>query len=88
MVPASSLSKIDPSIEDKYIPLEPKVKILLAVLVLLLPVVLFYFLYFSPNQDKMKRLERKKNTLIAAVKRAEKAAENLQKYKRFYLDTK
>jgi len=81
MASASSSSKIDTFISEKYIPLEPKVKILLAVLVFLLPAILFYFLYFSPNQGKIKRLERKKITLIAEVKRAQKAAENLQKYK-------
>jgi len=73
--------KIDTFINDKYIPLEKKIKILLAVLVVLLPVVVFYFLFFSPNLKKIQGLEVKKTALTAEVQRAKKAALNLKKYK-------
>jgi len=49
MAPAGSSTKFDTFLAMKYIPLERKVKILLAVLIFLLPVVLFYFLFFSPK---------------------------------------
>jgi type IV pilus assembly protein PilO len=81
MAPAGSSTKFDTFVSDKYIPLERKVKIFLAVLLFVLPVVLFYFLFYSPNLDKIKGLEAKKVSLAAEVKRAEKAAANLQKYK-------
>ena len=81
MAPAGSSTKFDTFVSDKYIPLERKVKIFLAVLLFILPVVLFYFLFYSPKQDKIKGLEAKKVSLTAEVKRAEKAAANLQKYR-------
>ena len=81
MASASSSAKFDTFISEKYIPLERKVKILLAVLCFLLPIVLFYFLFYSPQQDKIKGLKQQKTSLTAEVKRAQKAAKNLQKYK-------
>ncbi len=81
MAPAGSSTQFDTFVSDKYIPLERKVKIFLAVLLFVLPVVLFYFLFYSPKQDKIKGLEAKKVSLAAEVQRAEKAARNLQKYK-------
>ena len=80
MAPAGSSSKYDTFLTKKYIPLERKVKILLAVLIFLLPVVLFYFLFFSPKQDKLKGLEQQKTTLAIEVKKAKAAAKNLKKY--------
>jgi len=81
MASASSSTKFDTFVSDKYIPLERKVKAFLAVLIFLLPVVLFYFFFYSPNQNKIKGLAAKKVSLTAEVKRAEMAAKNLQKYK-------
>jgi type IV pilus assembly protein PilO len=80
MAPAGSSTKFDTFLTKKYIPLERKVKILLAVLIFLLPVVLFYFLFFSPKQDKLKGLEKQKTTLTIEVKKAKAAARNLKKY--------
>jgi type IV pilus assembly protein PilO len=80
MAPAGSSTKFDTFLTKKYIPLERKVKILLAVLIFLLPVVLFYFLFFSPRQDKLKGLEKQKTTLTIEVKKAKAAARNLKKY--------
>ena len=80
MAPAGSSTKFDTFLTDKYIPLERKVKILLAVLLFLLPVVLFYFLFFSPKQEKLTGLEKQKVTLTTEVKKAKAAAKNLKKY--------
>lgn len=80
MAPAGSSTKFDTFLTKKYIPLERKVKILLAILLFLLPVVLFYFLFFSPKQDKIKGLEKQKVTLTTEVKKAKAAARNLKKY--------
>jgi len=80
MAPAGSSTKFDTFLTKKYIPLERKVKILLAILIFLLPVVLFYFLFFSPKQDKLKGLEKQKTTLTIEVKKAKAAARNLKKY--------
>ena len=80
MAPAGSSTKFDTFLSNKYIPLERKVKILLAILLFLLPVVLFYFLFYSPRQDQLLGLERQKSTLTTEVKKAKAAAKNLKKY--------
>ena len=80
MAPASSSTKFDTFISEKYIPLEQKKKIFLAVLLFLLPILLFYFVFFAPKQKKIKQLEAQKITLTAEVQRAKNAARNLKKY--------
>jgi len=81
MASARSSAKFDTFISEKYIPLERKVKILLVLLVFILPLVLFYFLYYSPKQKSITGLEQQRITLEQEVKLAQTAAKNLQKYK-------
>ena len=81
MASASSSAKFDTFISEKYIPLERKVKILLVLLVFILPLVLFYFLYYSPTQKSITGFEQQRITLEQEVKLAQTAAKNLQKYK-------
>jgi type IV pilus assembly protein PilO len=63
-------------LDKKYIPLEPKYKIILAVALLLLPVVIFYFTFFSPTNDKLANLERQKVSLEQKLKRVKEKARN------------
>jgi len=81
MASASSTAKFDTFVSEKYIPLERKTKIILALLIFILPLVLFYFFYYSPKQKNIAGLKQQKTTLEAEVQRAQKAAKNLQKYK-------
>lgn len=81
MASASSSAKFDTFISDKYIPLERKVKIILALLVFILPLVLFYFLSYSPKQKSITQFEQQRIRLEKEVKLAQTAAKDLQKYK-------
>ena len=80
MAPAGSSAKFDTFLANSYMPIEPRVKILLAVLIFLLPVVLFYFLFYSPKQDKLKGLEQQKTTLTTQVKKSKTAARKLKTF--------
>lgn len=80
MAPVGSSAKFDTFLTHTYMPLERRVKILLAVLFFLLPVVLFSFLFYSPKQDKLKGLERQKTTLTTQVKKAKTAARKLKTF--------
>lgn len=88
MAPASSSTKFNTFINDKYIPLERKVKIILAVLIFLLPVVLFYFFIYSPSHDKIKGMEAKKISLTAVVKKAKHDSDNIEKYEKEVAEAK
>lgn len=63
-------------VDKKYIPLEPKFKIIIAALLLILPLVIFYFAYFEPNNKKIAGLSNQKVTLENRLKEVKKKAAN------------
>ncbi|MCK5516474.1 MAG: type 4a pilus biogenesis protein PilO [Desulfobulbaceae bacterium] len=73
-------TKIDTFINKKYIPLDKKIKIVIAVLLVAVPIGLFVYLSYMPNVETIKKMEGKKISLAAEVAKAEKVARNLKKY--------
>lgn len=69
-------------LDEKYIPLAPKIKIGIAVVLTLLPVVAFYFLFYQPNIEKIDNLEQQVTTLTREVKEVEKKAADLPKFEK------
>ncbi len=67
---------ITDTIDKKYIPLEPKFKIILAVVLLLLPVVIFYFAFFQSNVKKLAGLSSQKVSLETRLRAVKKKAQN------------
>lgn len=63
-------------LDKKFIPLEPKFKIILAVALLLVPVAIFYFAFFNPTNDKLANLEKQKVSLEQKLKRVKEKARN------------
>lgn len=74
-------NKLDTFIDQKYTPLDFKVKIGIGLLLLLLPMALWYFLLFNPNSKKITKLDKQIVTAQNDVKKASKAARDLPKYK-------
>jgi type IV pilus assembly protein PilO len=66
-------------IDEKYIPLEKKLKIAIAVILFLLPVVLFYFFWFEPNNEQSVQLVQQKETLTRELNKAKAKAANRAK---------
>jgi type IV pilus assembly protein PilO len=64
-------------LDSKYIPLEQKTKILIAVFILLLPAILFFFLFFQPNQKTIVALNSQKDGLATEVQNVKEKARNL-----------
>lgn len=62
-----SNSKFATFLEQKYIPLEKKYKIMLGALLLIAPVALFYFLYFQPKSEEIKGLEATRDKLVKEI---------------------
>jgi len=69
-------------IDEKYIPLAPRVKLGIAAAIALLPLVIFYFAFYQPNSTKIDNLEVKKTTLDKEVKEVEAKAANLAKFEK------
>jgi type IV pilus assembly protein PilO len=63
-------------LDKRYIPLESKFKLILAVVILLLPVVIFYFAFFQPNEEKLASLDKKKITMEKKLRLVKKKAQN------------
>jgi type IV pilus assembly protein PilO len=63
-------------IDDKYIPLDKKFKWIIAVILFLLPGVLFYFFLFQPQQVKTSQLTTRRATLTEELKKAKAKAAN------------
>ena len=61
-------------IDDKYIPLEERFKWIIAVIVFLLPVALFYFILFQPQQEKKTQLIAQRTSLTAELQKAKARA--------------
>ncbi len=63
-------------IDDKYSPLEKKFKVAIALLLFILPIVLFYFLWFQPQQEKNSQLSNQRTTLKRDLQKAKTKAAN------------
>jgi type IV pilus assembly protein PilO len=80
MASESTKSKFDVFVEEKYVPLDQKIKIAAVAAVVVALLAGFYFLVFAPNLEEIKKLESQKASLQADVDKAEKAAKNLKKH--------
>ncbi|HKJ66210.1 MAG TPA: type 4a pilus biogenesis protein PilO [Desulfopila sp.] len=75
-------------LDTRYLPLEPKFKVLLAVGLVLLPIVIFYFVFLSPNLEDLERLETQKVTLEQKLQRVKKKAANRERLRREVEETR
>lgn len=62
-----SNSKFATFLDQKYIPLDRKYKFLLAAVLLIAPIALFYFLYFQPKSEHIKGLEVTRDKLVKEI---------------------
>lgn len=63
-------------INEKYIPLAPRMKTAIVALILLLPVVIFYFLYYQPKAKNIVSLNNQTIQLKKEVQEAKSKAAN------------
>jgi len=68
-------------IDNKYLPLDKKLKIVIAIVLFLLPIILFYFLWFQPQTVKTSQLVQQKDNLTKDVQKAKVRAANYEKFK-------
>ncbi|MFH0784639.1 MAG: type 4a pilus biogenesis protein PilO [Pseudomonadota bacterium] len=69
-------------LDEKFIPLAAKIKLAIAVVITLLPLVVFYFLFFEPNRTTITDLESKKASLVQEIKTVEAKAANLAQFEK------
>lgn len=72
-------SKFATFLDQKYIPLDNKIKIAIAVVLVIIPIALFYFLYFQPSSEKIATLTQQNDKLSQEIKALENKKRNLPK---------
>ncbi|MGB3225395.1 MAG: type 4a pilus biogenesis protein PilO [Desulforhopalus sp.] len=69
-------------IDEKYIPLAPRIKLGIVVGIVLLPLVVFYFTYYQQKAKKIESLNQQKVSLIQQIKEVKQKASNLAKFEK------
>lgn len=69
-------------LDEKYIPLAPKIKLAITLGLILLPLVIFYFTYFQPKAEKIQNLNKQKTTLAQQIKEVKAKTANLAKFEK------
>ncbi len=69
-------------IDEKYIPLAPKIKLAITLGIIVLPLVIFYFTYFQQKAEKIQNLSKQKTTLAQQIKEVKIKTANLAKFEK------
>ena len=69
-------------IDEKYIPLAPKIKLAITLGIIVLPLVIFYFTYFHQKAEKIQNLNKQKATLAQQIKEVKIKTANLAKFEK------
>lgn len=70
---------IDTFLDEKVTDLDPNIKIVSIVALVLVPLVAFYFLVYSPKTTKLSQLEQKKVRLLQTIRKVERNAKDIGK---------
>jgi type IV pilus assembly protein PilO len=74
--------KLTAFIDDKFAPMKPGVKTAIVVLIILIPVAVFYFAFFQANSEKIAGLEAKEVSMQKALEEVKAKAANLAKFEK------
>jgi type IV pilus assembly protein PilO len=69
-------------IDEKYLPLAPKIKLGIVVGIVLLPLVVFYFTYYQQKAERIQSLNQQKVSMTQQVQEAKKKASDLAKFEK------
>jgi type IV pilus assembly protein PilO len=67
-------------IDEKYIPLAPRIKLGITVGIIMLPLVIFYFSYYQQKAEKIQNLDQQKVALNKQIQTVKLQAANLAKF--------
>ena len=74
--------KLTAIIDDKFAPMLPGVKTAIIVLIILIPVAVFYFAFFQANSEKIAGLEAKEVSMQKALEEVKAKAADLAKFEK------
>lgn len=76
----TSTSAFTKFLDEKYIPLDLKPKVAIGIVIILLPIVAFYFALYSPNKDKITGMQKQKVTLERELREVKEKASHLAEF--------
>ena len=76
----TSKSKFSDFIDEKYVPLTPNIKIVIAVFIVLIPVLIFFFSFYQPKNKIITRLDKNVSSLSQEIQNVKLKAANLEKF--------
>ncbi len=69
-------------LDEKFVPMAARTKVVITVLLLLVPMVLFYFTYYQPKEKQIEQLESRRTTLSEELAEVKKRAADLAKFEK------
>lgn len=82
MASATKSAKFDVFLDEKYSKLDTKVKVSILAAAVFIPALLFYFLVFNPQSEKIEVLKKQVVVAQEELNKARKAARDLPKYQK------
>ena len=86
MISGARMLKIDLFLDQKYLPLDNRTKVLIGIAAFFLPALLFYFLCFKPQVDEISILQKQGEAVGEELKKARLVARDLPRYKKEFED--
>lgn len=77
----SIAAQLDTFIQDKYIPLQGNIKIIIGIVLIVAPVLAYVFMSYMPNSEKIVVLGQNKVKLEKEIQSAKATAANLDRHK-------
>lgn len=74
-------AKIDGFLDDKVAGLDQNIKMAIMAAVILIPVIIFYFMSYKPQNVKLNQLEGRKVVLLAEIRKVEATVANIDKHR-------
>ena len=77
-----SNSALTSFLDNKFIPLAPRIKLVLIIALFLVPAAIFYFVSYNPMAEKIETLDKQKDSLAKEVREVERKAADLAKFEK------
>lgn len=77
-----SNTKFASFLDDKFIPMAPKIKITIALVLVILPVIIFYFAWYQPKMKTTESLKSSQAKLERQIEQVKKKAGDLKKFEK------
>lgn len=69
-------------LDEKFIPMAPRIKLVIVAILILLPIVIFFFAYYQPKTKISQGLVSQKTTLERQIREVKRKTDNMEQFKK------